>query len=1037
MKTVTTATVNVLANEVAVAKARLAELQDASIRVSKREKKVAKATARVYRAEKALKKGVLAMKTAEKQERRANNKQARQTALAPAQKRARQLLLMLTQMAEVEIPNFLSEYKLALRIQFFAKAPKAKFEKAKPAKQPKGRLSIAELFKRSGLKKTTGPKKPSFNLSADNVNLAFFDAKGKFTSLEPKTLKHLLKTDDMNQLTIDESVQLFMFLRGSTRVEDSVMNENTLVQRNSESMLVRDTAKVLTTFPITKKDPLNREDVIVQEVEGYDNTKQLNLKVSLVVEKLTDIFTSSTVVNQFGTVSEDALDALIKNTILNGVLLLDESQKKIKVFTLNSAAPSQTRKGEAAFWQYGEQEGYANMHKLLFNEAARSLAVYGRFVATYRMHEYGKLNKAMNKRVFKMDKDPKRTDMPASGSRPSNVMGKLFGQLEITDRFPYQDDENKDKEGIELTSVNKMMGGVKRNILIIEDPTHLVRATAKVVNKLDEKTGKPAITTVTKDFEKNLVDGGILVSPEITQFLVAEGILEHEGQSFQGRGVAGVKPFAYGTPMLKEETGYDMILMSGALKLDVLPALLEGRFEFAVVQGSRKEFKEDIAPVATQALLATGTPKKNLKRLHQISKGRIQASLFSASKALKLLGVTDNFDESKLEELDANEEFNDIIEGETGVKAVLKQAPRALKDGVQKQRLASLLTKSLEKIVLGNVLVDDAKMRHMGFDIFMVMSAVKSINRQRKEGVAVPKMEWVPSIPAGCAVVVDADGNLRVGEFIAARYPALKREEIRKVFATDKFGSEEARAYYEKAAKMGFFKGLVLFNSVDMTTEAMSGADFDGDTCLVIFNSLMVEPFENKTPILDFYLSGTSAPKGGCPWSEPKEAVDLRRFVDIPEGLEVVQRTDNNGRTWELEFNEEDVLNRPQDVYYVFNRMAALHIVETSKASSIGLWTNRLMNIEDIQLEIQAEYELAVRLQHAEKQRYLLAEGRFYDDLATWLTCVVRWAIDEAKHGGAFARELTHVLSVFTDAPSPTKVREDIKAGIFKMGRMF
>lgn len=909
-------------------------------------------------------------------------------------------------------------------------------------------LTITELVKqRKTIVKHQGPKKPSFNLSATKSVFGFtHPMTGALTILNDKTLQHLFVSDDMNQTKFNPKVRLFMVTEGSTKVEDFMVNEKTLVQRNSESMLVRDAAKVTTEFNIVKKDPLNRKQMLTEKLEAFDNTRQLNLKVADVVVKLKKLFESKEVKARFGNIDAKDINHFIKEVLLNGVVNLDfvNGDYDVKVFTLNSAAPSQTRKGEAAFWQYAEQRGLANLKDLIFDDAKRSIAVYGRFVSTYRMNEYGKLNLKRGKRIFKMDKEPKRLDMPASGSRDSQAFKFLFGKMVIVDRFLYTDDEKEAgtnikvvKEAIVLESSSLMMGGVKRRILIIQDPIREVEATAKVVEKYNTESGKPEIVEGLYKFPKNLVDGGILVSEEVTEFMVAEGNLKHKGQSFQGRGVAGVKPFAYGTPMLKEMTGVDMVFMSGALKLDVIPSLLEGRFEFAVVQGSRLEFAEDMAPVATQALLAAGTPQENLELLHMIAAGRIDASMYSASKALKILGITENFDEETMKVVEQDEEFMEEMDGETGVKAILRKAPHAIKDGLLKDRLINIMAKALEKIKLGNVLVDDAKMRHMGFDIFMVVKAIESLFVQRNKGVEVPQMEWVNSIPAGGAVVVDAYGRLRAGYFLAIRYPALKNEEVRKVLAAVEFGSEEARLYYERAAQMGFFQGLVLFNSVDMTTEAMSGADFDGDTCLVIFNALMVEPFVNKTPLLDFFITESGALEGGCPWSAPEEAVDFKAHITAPEGLEFTQVMKDNSRTWALEFNEEDVVNRPADVYYVFNRAGALHIAETAKISSIGTWTNRLMNVEDIQLEIVGEIELARQLQDRAKFISLSNELAFYDDMAMWLTCIVRWAIDEAKHGGAFNGPLAHIVNIFEDATSPTKMREDLEKHVFKMGRMF
>jgi len=918
-----------------------------------------------------------------------------------------------------------------------------------------------------------GPKAPSFNLSAREYVLAFI-VNGETVLIEGEKAQRVAALRKMLTLKGDgyvlrDNVTPFIYIRGFEKDEAGVMHSlvdvktsrllsNTLVQRNSENHLVRDLCE-FNDFEMYTRQNNDRKVIETSVVKAFDNTKQLNFRVVPVVEELAFMLTKEFA--KLFKMSLLELAKIVQKFILNGIAL--HNGEELVLYTPNSASPAQTRKGEAAFYEFA-RANRPTLEQKLKDHNLRVTAVYSRFNASFELSVYG--GEQDGKWKFKIDKDPKRLDMAASGSRFSTVMEALFGEMEIIREGDYTNGVGKKEHVTVLQSKHKMLNGRKRRIILIGDMMRTVTERAVIVQRAE----MPKLIEEDIEFVKNMTDGGILFSEEVAYYLKQEGNMKDEGQSVQARGANGLKPFAYGTYKLRQMTGADMVFMDGAMKLDLLPSLLDGSFKLSIVQASRMEEEEDMALVATQALLAMDVPQKNMKLLNMFTASYVKSAPFDGKMALKLLNVeSDYYDkmekgdtsadedadaeevevEVEEEEIDKNVMMDDVL---IDIKDLLSTNPEIIKDMAVKRKVQNLLTKPLEKIKKGGILVKDAKMRHMGFDIFMVVKAIQGVVDELFDGKE-PVVKYVDSIPAGCAIVVDSKGNLRRGYFLAVRYPILKKEEVRKVLAVDTLANEEAMRYYVEAAKAGFFKGLVLFNSVDMTTEAMSGADFDGDTCLVIFNQYVVNSFKNKVKMLDFFKDENGEVEGGCPWARPEEAPDVFALVgDFIEAnkLNVEQEVVNGSRTWTLKFDKADVLDeeRAKLVYYVFNRMAAAHIVATAKVSSIGKWTNRLMNVEDILLDIQRDIivlseDIAVSENAQEKlemthQRYLLAvEYGNYEDIANWLVCIVRWAIDEAKHGGAFDEPLSHIVDVFETNPTPEELLYHAKSEHFFPVRLF
>lgn len=882
-------------------------------------------------------------------------------------------------------------------------------------------------------KDAVGPKAPVFNLKLERFELAVLTKKGPvaIADLTHKTTSTIMGRDEIGNVRFNPSAKFVILGEGSTKIEDFLMAPDSLVQRNAESMESRALAPRET---IPYKLPVkgtNGMDFEMSETSGYDMTRMITLgmvdaKEDIIRQMVETIYPFPNKKSK-GMVEAAAKFAygpdFLTQILLRGVFVKESRSESMKLFRFIGANPSQERVGEATLWLVGE--GTPESLVPLVTDVTRAVekeAVLNWYHGMHIVEDFAKTAKADEEMKavfgdaalskFNVEKDAKRPRLGSSGSHDAPSFNHMLGKMEQVGTMPY-----KDAGGVKTAKIYQSLEmnsfGFRTRILLIDDLEIEIEAEIEVYSK-----NKKGTETIKTKVVKNGTDGFCQADISVMEGLVHDGVLENSGQSAQIRGSGGTKGMLYGTPELFERTGFHVVMYSGARKLNIERHLRRGTYKLAVMNATRNAVERELGMVATQALLAIQPSVETLETLTLQGEAKIRSAMHDAKLAMALLKMDDS-EESltfDLEEAD--------MESALGIQELLRHSPQAIQDATVKRRLAQFLTKSMEKISGGHVLVEGMVMSHMATDLFATMCAIENLVKDTAANVAlnndaVPELRFPESIRKNTVVTPAfnlGELGMRIGKILLVRYPCLLPQEVRKLDATDKLGSEEARRYYQRYIAEGFFAGVTMFSLYDFNPEAMSGADYDGDQNAIITNPLLMRDFENARPFLDKFI--TRDEKGeisvigdGCPYGAPGEAPDITVVAkhllgDIP----VYQVKKNGLRTWELVFRTEDVQQRGGDVYFIMHALATYKLVDQAKKSPIGEWTNRLMIVLNamggIKLELAHETDPYIR----EK---LIAEYNHYEKTAKILAAVVRWAIDEAKHGGAYVEHLDAELAPF------------------------
>lgn len=821
-----------------------------------------------------------------------------------------------------------------------------------------------------------------------------------------------LEKDGEGNYVIRKGWAVHPLVRGCTDIRMREVEEKTIVQRNTESGAVR-AALQLSEFEVLYKDPSNLENIETKLVKGFDNTDNSVMEVESfhnqlgqgVVQAL--LFAGEKKAAKALQMSGYAQLRPVTTEAARTVLV--RSREGYELFGAYFANPAQVRKGETAYLRFAKTADIKEAFLLMEDLSVRANALYERFRSQYNLTDFGKVKNGV--RTMNADKDAKRVPLNDGGSRKSILMDTI-GPMTLDEEITFINGDGEKGAVKVYRSLKKVpeLGNQIIKFAVGPDMVNMVNVDDALITKVDGPLKDVVLATSIfgKDFvmPKNTMDGSGLLDPCISGFMQKEGVILHKGQGVQGR-APGMKGLFIPVPELLERLGVHAYFGDGAVKLDPVQHLVEGTFQFSVLQATRLEIEKESSVISTQALIAMETPAEILQELHAKAEHKLHASLEDGALALEVLDA---------QLVDDGEEVS-----VNPVVSRLQQNPDSLKDGAFRRRYAKLLAKTMEKLAHGAVLAENVRMRHMITDPYALLVALEGAFKNGK--VVFPE-----SIPAGCVLAPNHEGGARTGEAVAARFPMVSYFEPRKV-TTIGFDALDAnaRAYYEKYMAQGFFQGLVMFSAHDMVTEAMSGADFDGDTCLLIFNDLLVAHMGDYPMFLDYTSKDGGLPEGGCPFSDPVPALSLEDVMGrhMPARLEgrVEQVKDDAGYlTWNMRFQEEDVQAHPQEVFFVWQQMAAAKTLKEAKRAEIGEWSNRTTIAQDILSEIKAEARRLYFLignadspEAMEEIENIEQELREMRKRIIWLTNAVRWAIDEAKHGGAFKRELQRELEIFLE----------------------
>lgn len=863
-------------------------------------------------------------------------------------------------------------------------------------------------------------KLPAFSLAfpEDRIKVLVVppNGKGELVTKGSQLLTALQKDGEGNYV-IREGWSVFPVIEGCTDIRMREVNEHTLVQRNTESGAVRAAVNVQ-DLEVLYKDPANLQNIESKVVKGFDNTDMSVMSVEAFHEMLGQFIAQALL--SIG--EKKAAKALQMSGYAQMRAVTTEASRTalvaktdgFEIFGAYFANPAQVRKGETSYFRFAETSDFKEAFPIMKDLAARIAPFYERFLSEYNLADFGKVKDGI--RTMNADKDAKRVPLNQGGSRKSILMDAI-GPMTLDGEVPFINGDGVQGTAKVYRSLKKVpeLGNQIIKFAVGPDMVNMVSPEDALITSVVDgvKSVVSALSIFGADFmmPKNTMDGSGVIDTSMSAFMKKEGVILHEGQGVQGR-APGMKGLFIPVPELLERLGVHAYFGDGAVKLDPVQHLVEGTFQLSILQATRLEIEKESSVISTQALVAMQTPAEILQELHAQAEHKLHASLEDGKLALQVLDA---------QLVDDGEEVS-----VNPVVSRLQQNPDSLKDGAFRRRYAKLLSKTMEKLAYGAVLAEDVRMRHMITDPYALLVALEGAFKNGK--VVFPR-----SIPAGCVLAPNHEGGARTGEAVAARFPMVSYFEPRKVTA---IGFEaldaDARAYYEKYMAQGFFQGLVMFSAHDMITEAMSGADFDGDTCLLIFNDLLVAHMGDYPMFLDYTSKDGGLPEGGCPFSDPVPALSLEQVMGrhMPACLEgrVEQVKDAGGYlTWNMRFQEEDVQAHPEAVFFVWQQMAAAKTLKEAKRAEIGEWSNHTALAQDILSEVKREARRLYALAHngsaeaAAELNNIELEIVELENLIIWLTNAVRWAIDEAKHGGAFKRELERELEIFL---KPMNVKE-------------
>lgn len=564
-------------------------------------------------------------------------------------------------------------------------------------------------------------------------------------------------------------------------------------------------------------------------------------------------------------------------------------------------------------------------------------------------------------------------------------------------------------KSVEVTEIGNVLTtntGVRA--LLCDDVFGVTQQAAKVFNtdiknnKPSDADAQPSLMTA-EDFEWNVntTDGMILSDAKLFgKMLKKQGLGgcrrngKLRGYTHQFRMNLQVKGLNAVMPKVKEITGFDIILFDGARKTNMIAAMEQGvQLDYHVMQSAATFMNDAMASVSAQIM-------NNLDLPYELSIEIARQSFAEAAEKLRAEVVEGEVTEVELEDEVAQEEVKAAFRSrEFGYKKFIGINPLVLKDAYAKNEI-EMAVKEMMKQHQGGRLFVQGKNNYMVSDLFATLLAVADGSFTVTTETAVLNEGEV------AMAMMDKETKARyfhVGAISSNRSPEVSADEVQKAQAVD----VSATAWYKEALEGGFLDGLTIFSSLDLMVPASSGADFDGDTSLIIIQDNVVEAIKTTPQYVNFHtkenveyvvengviqgavvngklVKDSSVLGEGCPWTNPAEAPAFVLPADyIQEGFDLlvpVEKIDT-------------------DEAYTAWMNAAHQIIEMSiMPSDIGSMSNITMALTNavnfVRMELKkAEGALALELG---------AELAYLEKMLDVFTAIVWWSIDAAKHGGEY-----------------------------------
>lgn len=458
---------------------------------------------------------------------------------------------------------------------------------------------------------------------------------------------------------------------------------------------------------------------------------------------------------------------------------------------------------------------------------------------------------------------------------------------------------------------------------------------------------------------KVATDGTVYFDPKLAK----RGGLE---KSFTFRFAQLAKGLGQIVPETKEKTGYDAIFFGGAVKADISPYIERNQLDFGVIMHARDKDSDllNLSRQAAKRALTSEVYTHYQELTREIVEG---VKRLDMEFVTKFLSIGKGLDEEELGEMD---------EDDLQVTHLYHENPAAFLQEVSlRNRLRSFLKKQLDKYVNGErIIIDNAVWRHMVSDPYTVLQYISrgklSVNvEELKEGIR------------GDQSLTVVNGKIDTRTVVLYRFPFLHKYEARKLNVSgNTFDDKVSHDYYKKYAE--YFVGMQVYSLRDMQAEGQSGADFDGDTTIVVFNDLIVEATEEYPYFLDYSLVDGEVIEG-APFEDEKPVKwDFFTSKELNTLNELGIELCDNGDIVFPQLTEE------------LEELAWKAVANISMQGLEPGFVGLLSNASDTVVEYATTVEEAS------------ADYEKLDRYNSFLTVGVRWEIDKAKHGGSFYNEL-------------------------------
>lgn len=479
---------------------------------------------------------------------------------------------------------------------------------------------------------------------------------------------------------------------------------------------------------------------------------------------------------------------------------------------------------------------------------------------------------------------------------------------------------------------------------------------------------------------------------------------------------------------LKQLLGCDLFLFGGSVKGDALRHIREGKVAFNVVNINRRLKTGEVGRVSRQAYINLFSNRINANAFRDVSLSVWEKALTLDKESIfSLLGAKEDV---SLEELIAESETDQLTKKfvEASVNLVLSSAE-------MKKKLLNLLRSVSKDFTNGKfVYIPDTAYRYLAVD-------VETIVDYMSEGIIgvhheVDKKRGLKPGKVVLAEAYESNGidsiRLAQGESILIRFPNLHADEIRKVkfaySADDFYDGEKGLFRYERAIRSKQYHGIIMFSLWDMEAEGMSGADFDGDICLVIKTPELVSIFDERPLFLDFSLvedeQGSWELISGCPFVGEKANLSLEQTLlyDNESILEFTQLGMTMDGT-KISIPTSSISEKYDKTMTTLDKLFRSILRSTLKGNDIGVLTNILGTITEAKMEATACKRTAyineqkeISLGNTEKASKFNDYMNYFDKEISrlaqteyYLAVAIRWEIDSAKHGGAYRKQMPFI----------------------------